>query len=289
MLLEIAIGDAYGAGFEFRERSLLERCNTLQQYLDHPHGVAAGRYTDDTQMSLAVCEVLLSDAEPTTARFADAFVTAFRRDPRRGYAQGLYTLLESCRDGAGLVAGLRRGSRRNGAAMRSVPLGLLPTLDRVEAACRAQTAATHDTAEALLGSRVVALMAHDLLYERVALRDLAPRIERRTGLRLRADWSAEVECDAIDTVHAVHSLLASRRSQAGLLQAAVALGGDVDSVAAITLGLACLSGEIAADLPHGLLSALEDGRYGQGWLREVDRRLAQRFPALRPGTLMQFG
>lgn len=277
MLFEIAIGDAYGAGFEFRERELIARANTLEGYRDHPQGVAAGCYTDDTQMSLAVADLLLSGRPLTTEAFADAFVAAYARDPRPGYAADLQAILAQCRDGRALLERRRRGSRRNGAAMRSVPLGLLASVDAVEAACRAQTAATHDTAEALLGSRAVALMAHALVHSRLRLDQLAAYVERQIGLPLRGDWRAGVECDAIETVHAVHTLLARHRSLREMLHGAVDFGGDVDSVAAIALGLASLSSEVVADLPDALHAGLENGRYGADHLRRVDADLAARY------------
>jgi ADP-ribosylglycohydrolase len=82
MLLEIAIGDAYGAGFEFSAREKIVHGNTLARYLPHDLGIEAGHYTDDTQMSIAVSETLLGASELTSDAFADAFVRCFKRDPR---------------------------------------------------------------------------------------------------------------------------------------------------------------------------------------------------------------
>ena len=59
MLVEIAIGDAYGAAFEYAEPTA-GRPNDLSGYSKHPrHKIASGCYTDDTQMSLAVAEALV--------------------------------------------------------------------------------------------------------------------------------------------------------------------------------------------------------------------------------------
>jgi ADP-ribosylglycohydrolase len=53
MLVEIAIGDAYGAAFECA-KATPSRPNDLSRYWRHPrHGIAPGAYTDDTHMSLA--------------------------------------------------------------------------------------------------------------------------------------------------------------------------------------------------------------------------------------------
>ena len=64
MILEGAIGDAYGAGFEFAERSKIQTKNTLTQYEYHPVFKSIYRkYTDDTQMAIAIVELLLEDAD----------------------------------------------------------------------------------------------------------------------------------------------------------------------------------------------------------------------------------
>jgi ADP-ribosyl-[dinitrogen reductase] hydrolase len=39
MLLELAIGDAYGAGFEYVNRQLIRQFNTLERYVKHPRPI----------------------------------------------------------------------------------------------------------------------------------------------------------------------------------------------------------------------------------------------------------
>jgi ADP-ribosylglycohydrolase len=52
MLIELAIGDAYGAGFEYVKDEIVRTRNTLEAYLGHArHNIAPGQYTDDTQMA----------------------------------------------------------------------------------------------------------------------------------------------------------------------------------------------------------------------------------------------
>jgi ADP-ribosylglycohydrolase len=98
MLFEIAIGDAYGAGFEYANENL--HLNDLSVYVKHPrHRLQAGSYTDDTQMSIAIAEAVLSDEPWTPKSLADRFVACFKRDPREGYAQGFHDFLVSVRDG----------------------------------------------------------------------------------------------------------------------------------------------------------------------------------------------
>lgn len=280
LLLELAVGDAYGAGFEFCDREKISRSNTLQAYVAHDLGIEAGRYTDDTQMSVAVAEVLLSDADGSSDAFADAFVRCYRRDLRKGYAKGLQALLDECGDGAALRQRIRPDSRRNGAAMRSVPLGLVPDPARVLALARSQAVVTHDTPEAVLSSQVVALMAHHLVYSRAGLDEIPALVEQATGFALRADWAGEVECDAVQTLHAVATSLLRNRRMSDLLLDCVNHGGDVDSVAAIAMGLASLAPHYTRDIPPRLLDDLESGPFGSAFLRGLDSALATKYPAL---------
>jgi ADP-ribosyl-[dinitrogen reductase] hydrolase len=277
MLLEIAIGDAYGSGFEFAPRAKILRANDGLHYEAHEKGIPAGHYTDDTQMSAALAELLLAADEPDANACADAFLAAFRRDPRPGYASHFAVLLETAASGADLRRRLAPGSRRNGAAMRSVPLAFIADVDRLERVAHTQAAVTHDSAEGRLSSFVVGLMGHALLHERAPVAALPRIVQARTGFALRTDWHDEVACDAIQTLHAVNTALQRHRGMAALLRDCAAFGGDVDTVGAIALGLASLARDYAADLPPTLHDALEDGPYGRSWLRALDERLVERF------------
>ena len=56
------MGDAYGAGFEYADREVVVRDNDLSRYVNRPrHRLAPGRYTDDTQMSIAIAEAIVED------------------------------------------------------------------------------------------------------------------------------------------------------------------------------------------------------------------------------------
>lgn len=281
MLFEIAIGDAYGAGFEFCDADKIRRHNHLDGYVPHELGIEAGCYTDDTQMSIAVAEVLLSSEEYTAARFADAFVACYRRDPRQGYAKRLQGLLDQCDQGSALLKRIHPESRRNGAVMRSVPLGLIPEKRAVSEAAKEQACVTHNTPEGILSSQVVAFSSHVLIYEKVPVEALPQRIRQETGFRLDLGWSSRVECDAVQTLHAVFTALCGNRSMSRLLQECVEFGGDVDSVAAIALGLASLAPDYSRDIPFNLVEGLESGAYGSKFLAELDARLAEKFPVLK--------
>ncbi|MDZ8086327.1 MAG: ADP-ribosylglycohydrolase family protein [Nostoc sp. DedQUE12b] len=92
MLLELAIADAYGAGFEYADETIAN--NDLSRYVEHPRfRLNPGSYTDDTQMSIAIAEVIVAQAPWTPEVLADSFVRAFKHDQREGYARNFYHFL----------------------------------------------------------------------------------------------------------------------------------------------------------------------------------------------------
>ena len=91
MLLEIAIGDAYGAGFEFVSPEIIEREHQLDRYYPSRIDVLeAGQYTDDTQMSMAIVELMLSGEDWTRESIAHYFLKAYHRDHRNANANRIY-------------------------------------------------------------------------------------------------------------------------------------------------------------------------------------------------------
>lgn len=149
MLVELAIGDAYGAGYEYADATVA-RHNDLSGYVRHPrHEITLGAYTDDTQMSLAIVEVMVSGAPWTPEVLAEAFVEVFKRDPREGYAQGFYHFLQSVNSGTEFLAKIRPDSDKSGAAMRACPIGIFSTISEVIEKSTLQARLTHDTPDGI--------------------------------------------------------------------------------------------------------------------------------------------
>ncbi|MBD0344007.1 MAG: ADP-ribosylglycohydrolase family protein, partial [Coleofasciculus sp. Co-bin14] len=129
MLLELAVGDAYGAGFEYVSGDIVERDNNLSRYVQHPrHQIKPGCYTDDTQMSLAIAQIIVEQKPWTREVLASQFVTAFKRDQREGYASRTYEYLLKVQDGREFLDGITWTSDKSGAAMRAAPIGVFPTI-----------------------------------------------------------------------------------------------------------------------------------------------------------------
>lgn len=274
MLVELAVGDAYGAGFEYAEPGFVAAHNTVSGYVGHPtHGLEPGAYTDDTQMTLALAE-LLADGDPwTPEHIAERFVDAFHRDPRPGYARGFQAFLGEVRTGAEFLARIRPDSDKSGAAMRAAPVGLLSTVDEVLHRAEVQARVTHDTPDGIASASAAALAVHYCRYGLGPVADVGAWIADRLGSPAWArPWHGKVGAKGVMSVRAALTALSGHDSQSEVLRACVAFTGDVDTVA--TIALAAASWVLPADLPQGLLDGLENGTYGRDHLARLDARLA---------------
>jgi ADP-ribosylglycohydrolase len=286
MLLELAIGDAYGAGFEYAPAEFVARHNTLDGYRQNPKyaGLRPGRYTDDTQMSIAIADHLLSGAEWTADALADRFVTAYHRDPREGYSRAMRAALEASATGAEFQAVMEARpfrSDRSGAAMRAGAIGLLGDVDEVLRCCDVQARVTHDSAGGAASARAAALAVH-YCYHRLGPTSGLPGWVRRTlggDVEWDVPWRGEVGPLGVDSVRAAVTALAGASGLTGLLGACVGFTGDVDTVAAIALAAGSCAADLDHDLPPVLARDLENGEFGRDHLSVLDARLRDRYPA----------
>lgn len=158
MLVELAVGDAYGAGFEFRNPVYVRVFNRVDRYRRPALTLSrGGRYTDDTQMTIAITEALLSQ-EPWTAEvIAHHFLQAFQRDPRTGYAPRFYQFLRSAENADDFCTRIRPTSDRSGAAMRAGPIGLISDIGALLEKAVIQARVTHDTEPGVASAQAAAL------------------------------------------------------------------------------------------------------------------------------------
>lgn len=157
-LLGLSVGDAFGERFFMPHAALHDAIE------GRTIPASPWRYTDDTQMALAVVEVLRDLGTIDQDTLALRFVSRF--DPMRGYGPGAQRLLERLKVGESwrdvsraLFRGV--GSFGNGAAMRVAPLGAFFCDDN--ARCRAEAARsaeiTHAHPEGVAGSVAIAAAA----------------------------------------------------------------------------------------------------------------------------------
>jgi ADP-ribosyl-[dinitrogen reductase] hydrolase len=293
MLLEMAIGDAYGAGFEFKPLDFVNKYNDLTAY--HPHGLAldgpsgprAGLYTDDTQMTLGIMEALLLRSDRTAPSMKTViahWIECYQRDPRVGYSKRLQPLLADSKTPDDFLASAGEPSEGSGAPMRAIPCGLVsfPYYNsRYFTQAVAET--THNTENGVASAMAVAAVAHALAfigssYPNDALLSTLKAYCQDEKFKWSTDWEGGVvNTKASNVTRAALTALRSSTSMSEILRTAVSYGGDVDTVAAIALGLASLKSDVKNDLPRFLYEGLENGPYGRVYLQLVDRLFAVRF------------
>ncbi|KZN56444.1 hypothetical protein N474_11905 [Pseudoalteromonas luteoviolacea CPMOR-2] len=281
MLLEIAIGDAYGAGFEFADREKITRVNNLTAYHEHGLGIAPGHYTDDTQMSLALAELIIDGESWNKQAITRRFVDCFKRDQRLGYSKGFYAFLDSISSADEFLTKIKPNSITNGAAMRSVPIGLFSTVQEVLQKAQTQASITHNTPIGINSSQAVALASHYFYYNLGPKSQLGKFVQSHTSINWNTQWQGEVACCGLETVNALLTVLQSEDSYSELLTQSVAFGGDVDTIAACALGIASLSDEYSNDLPLFLYDDLENNKYGKDYLVKLDEKLFSAVPKLK--------
>lgn len=276
MLLEGAIGDGFGAGFEFADGNFVGRHLQANRYIQHPrHKLKPGSYTDDTQMSIALAELLLSDTPWTEETVANQFVKVYKRDPRQGYSRHFYALLNEVKDGDELRAKINPVSEKTGAAMRAGVIGMLPNHQQVLEYAEIQARVTHNTPMGIAAAKASALTSWFLRNFSakhrlpVFLNTFVP-IENKNW---EDSWTKPVGSLGVDAVHAAVTAIVNNNSLNKLLRACVAYTGDVDTVATIALQAASNSLEYKHDLPEGLINGLENGEYGRDFLKELDLKL----------------
>jgi len=274
MLLELAIGDAYGAGFEYVRDQIVREKNDLSAYVQHPrHGIKPGCYTDDTQMSVAIAEAIVADDPWTPESLSDLFVSCFKRDPREGYASGFYAFLQEVRDGTEFLSRIRPYSDKSGAAMRACPIGVYHSIAEIIHRSTIQAALTHNTRNGIDAAVIAALMTHYFLYRLGPKSQLGVFLASHVPGPWTKPWKGKVGAQGLMSVHAAISALVTNGSMSGLLKACVALTGDVDTVATIALAAGACSEEVDQDLPEHLVLGLENGSFGRDYLIGLDKRL----------------
>lgn len=245
-------------------------------------------------MSIAVAEALLDatyldiDRDPvvklTAEHFAHCFFWAFKRDPRDGYSRGFQKILEEATSPTHLRQLITPNSTKNGAAMRAVPIGVIPDPFRVMSIAGIQAAVTHATGEGISSAVAVALMSHYALYDRRGFSSLTGWGNQYCPVfeYFREPWVGPVKAPArhssfdvgLNTAWAVHTLLVEETSLKGMMRRVLEWGGDTDSVASIAWGIASCRMQDEA-LPEFLERDLEpeNSRYGVAYLKQLGKQL----------------
>jgi len=238
--LGLAIGDALGATVEF-----MTPAEIRHEYGTHKQMIGggwlkpkAGDITDDTEMSLALGNAILSTGKVEPVSVAEAFSQWMRGKPkdigntvRRGIVQyrrtGQTAMLESEHDAG------------NGACMRCLPIALVTlhsSWTDVQTASRLQAHTTHNNPVSDAGTECIIQMVQAAILgePRAELELLAHELVQRYPVfeyrqRRRDNPSGYI----VDTLQAVFQSLFSTDNFEAALVDVVNRGGDADTTGAI--------------------------------------------------------
>ena len=248
-LYGLAIGDALGMPAQEmpRERAQ-EILGSPPDFRDGPddnpisRGLPAGTITDDTMQCLVLAEQLIEgNGQLDPIRFAEALIEW--QEDMAGRGRGDLLGPTTRRALAALVAGqdpatTGRGGTTNGAAMRITPVGIANTLERLHDAVIAADRLTHDTAVAHAGAAVVATVV-SAGVDGATFAEAAPlaiRAARQFGFGELYERPGQF-ATGVETAESVPTAFAIARIADGdvwrACTAAVELGGDTDTIAAI--------------------------------------------------------
>ncbi|MBX9694067.1 MAG: ADP-ribosylglycohydrolase family protein, partial [Cyanobacteria bacterium] len=277
LLSKTAKGDAYGAGFEYGSDGFVTANNDVSRFVRHErHKLEPGVYTDDTQMALAISEVIVGESPLSRETLAEMFVKAFKRDQREGYASGFYNFLCGVVDAPDFLARMVPVSDKSGAAMRAVPIGIYSDIEKVKELSRLQASLTHNTTDGINAAIAASLMGHYFIYGLGRRADLGKWLEKHVkgdNCKWATPWTGKVGAQGWMSVRAAVTAVVANNSLKKMLQDCIAFTGDVDTVAAVALGAAWASSEVTDDLPSFLSTDLENGTYGRDYLAGIDSRL----------------
>lgn len=301
-LLGTAYGDGLGAAVEgLAAGEIRSRYGEVRDFL--PGRGAIGRYTDDTQMTLALARSIVRRGGVDAADCSRSYAEHYQ--PERGYGRSAHAVLTALQEGADWretgTMFFPEGSYGNGGAMRIAPVGLLYSNESPEWLREAVFDAircTHVHPEAVDGALIQArAVGRALASPRGELPVAGPRLDELTflcrtdvfrrklgevrGLLDRAAGDDEAGARLGSGVSSAESVPAALfiflrygADPEEALVRAVALGGDTDTIAAM-VGALCGALHGAEAFPRRWYEGLENGRDGRDEIVAVAERLAR--------------
>lgn len=295
-LLGLAVGDALGAPYEtLTAHEIYDQFGLPDVVASNPSGDPL-RYTDDTEMMIGVAETLVEHGRIERDALARAFAANYH--PERGYGKGARRIIETVQAGGDWRAAAETvfpgGSLGNGAAMRVAPVGLdfCDDPDQVWEQARLSALPTHRHPVGVEAAQVMALAVAlaakaDAIDRRELLKALLERAETeeirwalKTAIRLRRGDSIAVLGHSVEahrsTVTAIAAFAACPTDYTLAVGRVIGLGGDTDTLAAMTGALCGAFGGLAA-VPAALVEKLENGAKGRDYVRGLAERLYGRY------------
>jgi len=290
-LIGTGVGDALGAPFEGWSKVKLEKIEEVAERRE------VLTYTDDTHMMIGVAESLIRTRGFDGENMTQTFVKNYELEPFRGYGPGPPRIFRLIRAGKAWDKAAQElyhgGSYGNGSAMRVAPIGVFyydnPEILREVAHKSSQITHTHQ-----LGKEGAAVQAYaiglatnlepplavdqdDFLAKLINYtqdRVYKEKLNRIKGLLVEPDKArVTIELgngiEAFNSVPtAIYSFLAQPDSFTQAVLYAISLGGDTDTIGAMT---GAISGAYLGieSIPNSWKGKLENGFY----IEELAERL----------------
>lgn len=241
-MLGAVAGDIIGSVHEFRQ----------EKRMDFPLFVEGSRFTDDTVLTVAVADCLLTDSP-----YVEKFHEYTRGYPDRCYGLRFWRWVES-------------GSRApynswgNGSAMRVSPVGFArPTLEQVLGEAKRSAEVTHDHPEGVRGAQATAASVF-LARQGESKGKIRQFIQARFAYDLnrtiediRPTYAFNESCQGTVPEAIIAFLDSSDYEET--VRLAISLGGDADTLACIAGGIAeAFYGGVPEDIAEPAMARLDD-------------------------------
>ena len=250
-LVGLAAGDALGTTLEFTSRDSYEHITDIVG--GGPFGLKAGEWTDDTSMALCLADSLVERRGLDPANLMERF--------RRWRDEGYNSVNGRCFDigiatgtaidrytatGDPLAGATDANSAGNGCIMRLAPVPIFHAADvaAAEAAAVLQSRTTHGATECLdscrLMTRILVALLNGQPWQRAIAVDPTLFAATRVKVIASGNWKkkerAQIKSSGyvIDTLEAALWAVHTTNDFASALRLAVNLGGDADTVGAVT-------------------------------------------------------
>ena len=247
MVLGAIVGDICGSPYEFGYNAT----GPMKDY-DFPLFSKRGFFTDDTVMTLAVADALLKSfaesRQPLSYALVESMRDLGRRYPDVGYGESFGRWLES------RVAHPRPyRSIGNGAGMRVSPAAwAFETLGEVELVAGETAKVTHNHPEGIRGAQAVAACVF-LARSGRGKQEIRVYVRNQFGYALdftldeiRPTYTFDVTCPG-SVPQAITAYLESTGFE-DAIRKAVSLGGDADTIGAMTAAIAQAEYGVPADI-----------------------------------------
>lgn len=249
------VGDIIGSVHEFR-------CAKTKEF---PLFVPATTFTDDTVLTVAVADCLL-----TGSSYVDKFHEYTRAHPRRGYGAGFWHWV---------TVGSREpyNSWGNGAAMRVSPVGFaLGSLNDVLEEAKRSAKVTHNHPEGIRGAQATAaaIFLARTGKSKEEIREFTKASFgydlSRTVDDIRPEYTFNESCQG--TVPEAITAFLDSTDYEDAIRLAISLGGDADTLACITGGIAeAFYGGVPEAIAGRAMALLDDD------LAEVVNRFCEKY------------